>query len=66
MIQPGENLVTNGRMDEQTDRRKVSDFIERCPTNVEHPTKLFGAYINIKMDLLQNSQIIEWVHFCNH
>ena len=30
MIQSWQNLVTDGQTDE-------SDFIERCPTNVEHP-----------------------------
>ena len=30
MIQSLQNLVTDGQTDE-------SDFIERCPTNVEHP-----------------------------
>ena len=34
MIQSSENLVTEGRTDE-------SDFIGRCPTNVERPTKKF-------------------------
>ena len=32
MIQSRENLVTDGRTDGQTDE---SDFIGRCPTNVE-------------------------------
>ena len=35
MIQLWENLVTDGRTDGQTDE---SDFIGRCPTNVERPT----------------------------
>ena len=35
MIQLWENLVTDGRTDRQTDE---SDFIGRCPTNVERPT----------------------------
>ena len=35
MIQSWENLVTDGRTDGQTDE---SDFIGRCPINVERPT----------------------------
>ena len=34
MIQSWENLVKDGRTDEQTDE---SDFIGRCPSNVERP-----------------------------
>ena len=34
MIQSWESLVTDGRTDGQTDD---SDFIGRCPTNVERP-----------------------------
>ena len=42
MIQSSENLVTDGRTDGQTDRRtdgqaNDSDFIGRCPTNLERP-----------------------------
>ena len=39
MIQSWENLVTDGRTDERTDgQTDESDFIGRCPTNVERPT----------------------------
>ena len=38
MIQSWVNLVTDGWTDRQTD---VSDFIGRCPTNVERPTFLY-------------------------
>ena len=34
MIQSSENLVTDGRTDGQADS---SDFIGRCPTNLERP-----------------------------
>ena len=34
MIQSSEKLVTNGQTNRQMDE---SDFIGRCPTNVEHP-----------------------------
>ena len=42
MIQSWENLVTDGRRDGQKDRgtegqTDESDFIWRCPTNVERP-----------------------------
>ena len=34
-MQSWENLVTDGRMDRQTDRQTdESDFIGRCPNNV--------------------------------
>ena len=51
MIQSRENLVTDGRTDGQTDE---SDFIRRCPTNVEHPT------LTIKTDnqLLQSHSML--------
>ena len=38
MIQSWENLVTDGRADRRTDEE--SDFIGRCPTNVERPITL--------------------------
>ena len=39
IIQSWENLVTDGRMDGQTDRQTdESDSTERYPTNVECPT----------------------------
>ena len=37
MIQSRQNLVTDGRTDRQTDE---SDFIGRCPTDVERPTAI--------------------------
>ena len=39
MNQSSENLVTDGQANKQTDRRTdESDFIGRCPTNIERPT----------------------------
>ena len=39
MTQSWENLVTDGRTDGRTERQTVeSDFIGRCPTDVERPT----------------------------
>ena len=38
MTQSWENLVTDGRTDAQRDKQTVeSDFIGRCPTDVERP-----------------------------
>ena len=39
MIHSWENLVTDGRTDGQTDE---SDFIGRCPTDVERPNLFIG------------------------
>ena len=39
MIHSWENLVTEGRTDGQTDE---SDFIGRCPTDVERPNLFIG------------------------
>ena len=54
MIQSWENLVTDGQTDRQMDE---SDFIGRCPTNVERPTRNFLsigywnlAHIKVLMD----------------
>ena len=62
IIQSWKNLVTDGETDEQMDGRTdgqteggtyrqmdESDFIERCPTNVERPTRM----------LLHNSSCVE-------
>ena len=42
MIQSWENLVTDGRTDGRTDgQTDESDFIGRCQTNVERPTRKY-------------------------
>ena len=56
MIQSWENLVTDGRTDRQTDE---SDFIGRCPTNVERP-KYFLSFKDIDFHKYFFSHIVFW------
>ena len=58
MIQSWENLVTDGQTDRQMDE---SNFIGRCPTNVERPTRNFLSigywnivHIKVLMDLFNS------------
>ena len=47
MIQSWENWVTDGRTDGQTDgQTDESDFIGRCPTNVDRPITKFETVLN--------------------
>ena len=48
MIQSWENLVTDGQMDE-------SDFIGRCPTNVERPTEVQWSWRGMQVPELRPS-----------
>lgn len=45
---------TDGQRDRQMDRREESDFIGRCPTNVERPKKYNLRKITVLVDKLSN------------
>ena len=61
MIQSWENLVMDGRTDRQRDKQTgESDFIGRCPTNVERPigkTEIF-AFIALLVFKLLSREVL--------
>ena len=62
MIQSWENLVTDGRTDSLTNRQTdKSDFIGRCPTNVEDPIKSYRLNSTTYESFTQKETCIELI-----
>ena len=49
---------TDGQRDRQMDRQEESDFIGRCPTNIECPKKYNLRKITVLVDKLTNQNFL--------